>query len=272
MNAKASPILTTQPGESRLGMIPRRGMTLVEMLTAIGIIALLISMLVLGIGFVTSKAKTDKTRTILQNLRSMQAEFVAKGGRLRMIDEPYLSTGSWQVIQREVAPVGQLIEGNPLRHPQTPTGSGSNAALKRTRMVMGALVSIPDNRKIIDNLPPEAFLMEPLPANPPAGAKESAYRPPILLDGWNNPIIYAPRRASPVPNPSSPPSGITGRPEDKDLVWGIEGLTVNGEPNHYFQPADGQGLWVSAGPDGDFSTGDDNVYSDDSGRQSTGKK
>jgi type II secretory pathway pseudopilin PulG len=244
-------------------------MTLVEMLTAIGIIALLISMLVLGINFVTAKAKTDKTRTMLQNLRSMQEEFIAKGGRLRMIDESYLSTGSWQVIQREVAPVGQLIEGNPLRHPQP---NGSNPALTRTKTVMGALVSIPDNRKIIDNLPPEAFLMAPVPTGSAAGTKENAYKPPILLDGWGNPIIYAPRRVAPVPNPSSPPSGITGKPEDKDLVWGIEGLTVNGEPNHVFQPADGKGLWVSAGPDGDFSTGDDNVYSDDSGRQSTGKK
>ena len=251
---QASPIIGTR----RRG---RAGMTLVEMLTAIGVIALLISMLVIGINFVSARAKADRTRTMLQNLRSMLNEFEVKGGRTLMIDDKYLSNADWRVIQREVAPAGKLDEGNALRLP------GNNPALVRTQYVIGGLLTMPDNRKVVDNLPPEAFLMQAAPA----GQKPVAYKPPIFLDGWNNPIIYAPRRAAPVPkDPASPPS--SARPADNTLIWGLEGLTINGESGFVFQPSDGKGLWVSAGPDGDFSTGDDNVYSDDSGRTSTGKK
>ena len=241
----------------------RAGMTLVEVLTAIGVVALLISMLVLGFNFVSARGKTDRTRTMLQNLRSMLNEFEVRGGRSTMIDKPYLTGSGWQVIQREVAPVGKLDEGSPLRHP------ANNAALRKTQTVVAALLTVPDNRKIVENLPPEAFLMQPL--DPPKTDKPVAYKPPIFLDGWGNPIIYAPRRAPPAPeDPKIFPSGK--RPGDDELVWGLEGLTINGETGHVFQPSDGKGLWVSAGPDGDFSTGDDNVYSDDSGRTSTKRK
>jgi len=254
----ASHIMTTLT-TTRPRQVLRRAMTLVEMLTAIGIIAILISMLVLGINFVSARAKTDKTRTMLQNLRSMMTEFEAKGGRADMIDLPFRTpNGDWIVVRRAVAPAGKLIEGNSLRHPS------GNPALGDTQAVIGALIAMPSNRKIVDNLPHDVFLMQP---NQP----EQAYKPPLFLDGWGNPIMYAPRRAAPLPkNPNTAPS--KPRPKDNELEWGVEGLTINGESGYFLQPADGKGLWISAGPDGDFSTGDDNVYSDDSGRQSTAKK
>ena len=257
MKRKASQIMTT-PTTARTGAGVRRAMTLVEMLTAIGIIAILISMLVLGINFVTARAKTDKTRTMLQNLRSMMTEFEAKGGRAELIDGKYRTlNGDWFVTLPVVAPSGKLIEGNALRHP------GGNPALGTTQTVIGALLSIPANRKIVDNLPHDAFLIDP--------GTQQAYKPPLFLDGWDNPIMYAPRRSTPLPkDPNVAPS--KPRPKDSELQWGVEGLTISGQTGYFLQPADGKGLWISAGPDGDFSTGDDNVYSDDSGRQSTAKK
>jgi prepilin-type N-terminal cleavage/methylation domain-containing protein len=252
----------------------RRAMTLVEMLTAIGVIAILIAMLLIGINFVSARAKTDKTRTMLQNLRSMMTEFEAKGGRADLIDSRYRTTSNgWSVIQRVVAPQGKVIEGSSLRDPKPFTPLGN------TQVVIGTLISVPANRKIIDNLPHDSFLMQP--PNPTNPGSEQAYKPPLLLDGWGNPILYAPRRATPTPaDPNVVPSGP--RPKDNELQWGVEGLTFRrwneskkqweDEPGYFLQPADGKGLWISAGPDGDFSTGDDNVYSDDSGRQSTAKK
>ena len=249
MKRKATHNMTTpttaQPSACDRSSRPRLAMTLVEMLTAIGVIAILISMLVLGINFVSARAKTDKTRTMLQNLRSMMSEFEAKGGTASMIDWPYLTKDPWQVIKPEVAPVGKVIEGSSLRHP------AGNPALGRTQAVIGALIAMPSNRKIVDNLPHDVFLMQ-------SGGSQ-AYKPPLFLDGWGNPIMYAPRRATPVPNPTNPPKDP--RPADDKLKWGIEDLVINGETGFILQPADGKGLWISAGPDGDFSTGDDNVYS-----------
>src|SRR5687768_9736863 len=57
VNSNQTAIATTTPR--------RGGFTLVELLTAIGIIAVLVALLLLGIRHVSARAKTDKTRTVL---------------------------------------------------------------------------------------------------------------------------------------------------------------------------------------------------------------
>jgi type II secretory pathway pseudopilin PulG len=62
---------------------------------------------------------------------------------------------------------------------------------------------------------------------------------PLLLDGWGNPIILVPA------------SGLRVRVNTKGGA--VQTATVI-SPDH-------QPFWASAGPDGDFSNGDDNIYS-----------
>jgi prepilin-type N-terminal cleavage/methylation domain-containing protein len=237
--------------------------TLVEVLTAIAVIAILASLLLLGINHVSARAKIDRTRTVLQNLRGMMTEFEVKGGRMRMVDAPYLNNNPWQTIDRETAPPGKMDEGKILNGAKLDEVV-TLPMFARTRTVTQALLSMPANQTVLNNLPADVRMKDP-----PAAGTVTA---PVLLDGWHNPILYAPRRAKPVPNPSSPPSGAP--PADSTLKWGLQGLFVKSNPGqeHYYEPADGKGVFVSAGPDGDFSTADDNIYSDDSGTQVTDLK
>jgi hypothetical protein len=57
---------------------------------------------------------------------------------------------------------------------------------------------------------------------------------PILLDAWDNPIIFVPA------------GGLALRQGGQNLV---------------IKSPDNRPFWASAGPDGDFQNGDDNVYS-----------
>ena len=89
------------------------------------------------------------------------------------------------------------------------------------------------------------------PATPIADFDES--KTPLVLDGWGNPIIFVPKagldgvlfeaHGAEVHTVTSQgplePSAVTPRP-----------LIPGARP-----------FWASAGPDGDFAKGDDNVYS-----------
>jgi hypothetical protein len=149
--------------------------------------------------------------------------------------------------------------------------------------VLQALLTIQANQTVVNNLPEDVRMKDP----PRGGTADLPITAPVLLDAWGNPIIYAPRRAKPSPNPASPPSGLP--PADSTLVWGLRGLYFKTNPGveHYYEPPDGKGVFVSAGPDGVFGFidkngngsyeagqdepgADDNIYSDDSGKVYTG--
>ena len=96
---------------------------------------------------------------------------------------------------------------------------------------------------------------------------------PVVLDAWHNPILYCPASGvigvwtggKPgkagtvyhVQNPASPPalSAIPLPPGISSLTTGT--FTFAGP----IVAPDGRPFFASAGPDGDFTTGDDNVYS-----------
>ena len=76
----------------------------------------------------------------------------------------------------------------------------------------------------------------------------------VILDAWKNPIIYVPSGglANVIIGGVRPPNGsytataVTGAPFGR-------AVTV--------RSVDGRPFWASAGSDGDFSRGDDNLYS-----------
>jgi len=103
--------------------------------------------------------------------------------------------------------------------------------------VMAVLVSMAGNRAILDKLPAEK-----------TWKPDGSSGPPMLLDGWQNPIIFVPTGGMAWVNSS----GVIVR-----MVTGAGVFATNGET---VRQGFG-GFFASAGPDGDFSTGDDNVYS-----------
>jgi hypothetical protein len=75
---------------------------------------------------------------------------------------------------------------------------------------------------------------------------------PLLLDSWNNPIIFVPATGLRV-RLSNDPSKVV-------IVVSPEGEANNTvAPPTIIRP--GRPFFASAGPDGDFTAGDDNVYS-----------
>ena len=78
--------------------------------------------------------------------------------------------------------------------------------------------------------------------------------PPVLLDGWGNPILFCPG------------SGLANVNNTMETVGGMCDVYVNFKNNSAVGPTtvsapDGRPFFVSAGPDGDFAKGDDNIYS-----------
>jgi len=94
--------------------------------------------------------------------------------------------------------------------------------------------------------------MVPQPPQPPA----TVTYPPVVLDGWGNPIIFVPA------------SGLydiyTGLVYVNVTIVGTNHISFTGSLVSVNKPVtapDGRPFWVSAGPDGNFVLGDDNIYS-----------
>jgi hypothetical protein len=83
------------------------------------------------------------------------------------------------------------------------------------------------------------------------------------LDGWNNPIIFVPGTGLRVRRLNGQQSL---NPTDMSQTWidispegKVKNLGSKTQPPVVTQP--GRPFFASAGPDGDFTTGDDNIYS-----------
>jgi len=208
----------------------RQGFTLVEILAAVAIIAILVGLLFLGAKRVGASARNRKTQVTLKTLQGLLADFEAGGGRMDMITNLYSGNAN-----QEIMPQGVVADDFAASNPSL---TAANGPLEHTRFVMLSLSSVPANKAILEKLPPEMFMKDPTTKLAMAG--------PILLDAWNSPILFAPGR---------PPNAAA------NAKWGASGMTIANQANSVFQPPDGKGMFISAGEDTDFSKGDDNLYS-----------
>ena len=142
------------------------------------------------------------------------------------------------------------------------SGAGSPrytcGAVMRTWNVMYVLMRIPANRTVVQSIPSKR-LLEATPGQTPFPISQGA----VLLDGWGNPIIFVPRGGIHVysknpTNPGGPPNVYLVRSTGTFLLTPNGATTISKDP-----PMNGQErpFWASAGQDGDFTQGDDNVYS-----------
>jgi hypothetical protein len=83
------------------------------------------------------------------------------------------------------------------------------------------------------------------------GTPPTTPQAPVVLDGWGNPIIFV------------PPSGLSNVQVNVDSTIAAYKSTGNATlpQSVTIQSPDGRPFWASAGPDGDFIRGDDNIYS-----------
>ncbi len=204
----------------------RRGFTLVEILTAVAILAILISLTIIGLRHIAGGAKQRSTEVALKTLKSMMTEYQVNGNDPFFFDSGYTSA-------QVAAPAGSLQPGTP---------GYTSPAVTMTRQVLARLRAVTSIKKMLDDLPRDYI-------------GEETSDGPIVLDAEKNPIIFVPTSGLTGVNLIKKPDGSWQYPASIIAEGGREKVknTTNVPNPHPF--------WASAGPDGDLSIGDDNSYS-----------
>ena len=204
----------------------RAAFSLIEILIVIGVILLLISIGVYGYRSIQETAAKKQCYSMLASAESIVKELTNAGALNRL-------EGSADQLP---API--FVAGTPLASPgDVNIGKAARTTLLaaggKMEKSMKVLVSVPAASKIIQSMPQESLVPPPPSATPPV-----PYNPPYLADPWQNPLIFVPS------------SGLTG-------------VNTEGGNNLTIKSPSGRPFWASAGPDGDFSAGNDNIYSFD---------
>jgi prepilin-type N-terminal cleavage/methylation domain-containing protein len=88
---------------------------------------------------------------------------------------------------------------------------------------------------------------------------------PVLLDAWSNPIVFVPGTGLRVRLLNGKAENEPADVAQSMIIISPEGKVVRENPNNPASPPKvvqaGRPFWASAGPDGDFAKGDDNIYS-----------
>ena len=256
-------------------MRPRhpRAFTLIELLVVIGILMVLISIVAYGIGRVMDHTKRANTRVLLENMKSMISEFeVATKGLTRQPGQMWVNGNPYQPGPTQ-PPIDIWHDANPtdgtavpepdaLQAPgdvrkeanESPTNNQRYASdgIANTQLVMGLLLQAAGNKTILAQFR-SSQLMEAIPAAAESGAKltlpqgSNTPQPSLVLDAWGNPILFVPAGGL---------FGVTAGDVYHDNI-----VPAPGAHNGPIKSPDNRPFWASAGPDGDFSKGDDNMYS-----------
>ncbi|HSI34103.1 MAG: type II secretion system protein [Phycisphaerae bacterium] len=205
----------------------RGGFTLVEILTAVAILAVLMGLSVLGYRHLSAGSKKRSTETAMKALQSLMVE--------NGVDMLKTDIAAYGNASTKLAVPGVL--------PDDAKAKLADDKVRRTRVALRLLTGVPANEKHLADLPREMridlggkTLNENRLADPNPGL------PMPVVDGWGNPILYVPG------------VGATGIKDAPDPLLSPDKTTVG-------TVEVGRSYWMSAGPDGDYSTGEDNIYS-----------
>jgi len=235
----------------------RKAFTLIELLLVIGVLMILIGIVVWGLKGGGTAVAAKATHTTLQNLTNMSEELNRKN-KMEGLDSIY-GPPIPPAVPPAVAP--ETAPGNVTSDTRNQDRLGQ--AVYHTAQFMRYLGSIPDNKKILERLPSDQLLAVPASGSFSGGT--------VVLDGWRNPILFV------------PPAGLANVQSKQQNTYSSTNysrgarVVMNGEywtaaestsssptPPSWFKgirSPDGRAFWASAGPDGSFIDGDDNIYS-----------
>jgi prepilin-type N-terminal cleavage/methylation domain-containing protein len=231
--------------------ICRAGFTMIELMTVMFIILLLMGLLFAGMKQWGNSAARASTVSRLELLNNTLGEIDAAGHQefVNTFMTPNTVAKGW--VATDASAYGNVTGPANVTPPAVsvnagPNGTGGpayNVTNSRSaainEMVFGYMsyaLKFPVNAKGVNGLPSNAL------------ANSSGT--PVVLDGWGNPIIFC------------LPPGLT----NVFLHFGTsQAILVGPAPQNTTQTAitspDGRPFFVSAGADGDFTRGDDNMYS-----------
>jgi prepilin-type N-terminal cleavage/methylation domain-containing protein len=272
----------------------RRGFTLIELLVVIGIIGVLVAIGMLGFAHFDKISAENVTKTRLQMCASLLTQYDPSGVLLGIegpggwnptggLPQTIYSTkntipitgnpgnvasGSGSrnyVIPDNPAPLSVSLTSCPHTDTSTTPASVSYpSAVQATGRIMQLFSRVPELKVTFDQLPANSLMLsstggtwiDPIDSLPL----------PVILDAWRNPIIYVPSGGmhsvylgGVVPSPTAAASwkasvGVTdGSHPLGGGMWATKRAIV--------RAVDGRPFFASAGPDGNFSAGDDNMYS-----------
>jgi type II secretory pathway pseudopilin PulG len=274
------------------------GFTTLELMIVIAILVILVGLVVVGAHHIIGGGREKDTKVRLEALNGMLTEFEAvtgvglkrqpadmfyDGSMGDDIDTPTRYAGPNPIdIWRDGDPqtTATTPSNVPIREPLwapsfvsepdfragKPGRFGSTAVLN-TQRVMKMIVGIPAAQQMLDKLPANSQLTNPnkdgsltMPASLTHltyqnNDNKNALKPPLLVDAWNNPIIFVPA------------SGLRGvklkdhPPTELHVITSLGVFEESDIPPEFPPKAGARPFWASPGPDGDFRTHDDNVYS-----------
>lgn len=267
----------------------RRGFTLIELLVVIGIIMLLVAILAYSFRSLNRTAANNETKAELKVCSGMLTEYEGRNGLqgIEYMDlapqatdpgAPFGGVKRFPVYpDPDNFPPNDPAErswtfGGPHNPPwpaiaftdvsnagPPPNGdmgdkSGGGGrylpAVQRTLDVMYVLMRIPANQTHMQAVQPKRQLEQ----WPKATSPNTIQQGNVLLDGWGNPIIFVPRGGLHVyiKDANGTPQPYIVRSNGIQPVTGSQDPPLAGNERPFF---------ASAGQDGDFTQGEDNVYS-----------
>ncbi len=213
-----------------------RGFTMVEILTVVGILALLAGLIAVGFN-VLGSSQERRTRVAIEAAMGMQAEY----------ENSTKLTGGLLTCSVNASAF------------ESDTTTPANVCIFEPAVaIMDKLLKVPANQSAMEKV--DASNVKSMTVLIAAGAVVNTYSgdqsltKPLLLDGWQKPLVYVGS------------GGLTHLKADPDGAKFWYGPT-GGMPSGYTQKAasvtapNGRPFWVSAGKDGNFETHDDNIYS-----------
>ena len=210
-------------------MVRRRrvGFTLIELLVVLGIILVLMGLGVIAFSKLDSVASGRATLAQLQVCASIEGDYEASQSLAVGIE----GTGGSQIYALGTT-IGNPGDVNP--------GSGGRfgTGIYNTGKVYQQFAQVNSAQTLLAQLPGSAMLSAAATGvnSLPTPFYDSSGKPmPVVVDAWSNPIIFVPS------------GGLSG------VTFGGKAVTV--------RSANKRPFWASAGQDGDFSLGDDNLYS-----------
>jgi prepilin-type N-terminal cleavage/methylation domain-containing protein len=221
-----------------------RAFTMVEVLVVMAILAVLMTIGIVGMRSFGGRSKEKDARVTFTSLLALLKE--GPHDLPTGVVEAAINHGNQEVPGAVRYGSGYWTGLNMDSNGTDRTGD----AVQRTRSVLARLRAVPANRTAMDNFPSNklwSFSLTPDPAGDPNATV------PVVLDAWNNPIIFVPAAGLVIRDPKNnaivktivapnnrpffasagADGAFQGIPEEADVATRIERILAGAEDNIY---------------------------------------